>query len=263
MLVGMVAICVVFVAAGLWPSWLSVLSSRSGCFYMLRLTFILLRDSLGLAGALRRREEVPSSARGIWRWRVRWAARDPPSGAGGRRNRVFRFAPLAAVVTYFIVTYQLAARGVDRDLIKLVSLVLVALTCLAIVLCAVRLNSKINQEASKHNPRCDRVAARQVGRGPILVGVTGRWVCLALLMVGPTPFDAVDAAATASATTSNTHSSADRAQPAFRGSAPGHTAGGRPGESRQHLMSAPFHPCGPGPAAEGSEVSGRSWCFPV
>ena len=32
----------------------------------------------------------------------------------------------------------------------------------------------------------------------------------------------------------------DRDQPAFRGSAPGHTAGGRPGESRQHLMSAPF-----------------------
>ena len=64
---------------------------------------------------------------------------------------MFRFAPLATVVTYFVVTYQLAARGVDRDLIKLVSLVLVALSCLAIVLYAVRLNSKINQEASKHN----------------------------------------------------------------------------------------------------------------
>ncbi|HON76720.1 MAG TPA: hypothetical protein PLQ23_16410 [Dermatophilaceae bacterium] len=54
-------------------------------------------------------------------------------------------------MTYFIVTYQLAARGVDQDRIKLVSLVLVALTCLAIVLYAVRRNSKINQEASKHN----------------------------------------------------------------------------------------------------------------
>lgn len=152
MLVGMVSICVVFVAAGSWPSWLSVPLVAVCLLYMLRLTFILLRDSLGLAGALRRRDEVPSSAP-----RHLAVAGSPSSpatrhqGAGGRRNRVFRFAPLAAVVTYFIVTYQLAARGVDRDLIKLVSLVLVALTCLAIVLYAVRLNSKINQEASKHN----------------------------------------------------------------------------------------------------------------
>ena len=152
MLLGMVAVCVAFVAAGSWPTWLGVTFVAVWLLYMLRLSFILLRDSLDVASSLKRRDRMPSSAPRHLAVEVspsRPATRH--GAAGGGRNRVFRFAPLATVVTYFVVTYQLAARGVDRDLIKLVSLVLVALSCLAIVLYAVRLNSKINQEASKHN----------------------------------------------------------------------------------------------------------------
>lgn len=152
MLLGMVAVCVAFVAAGSWPTWLGVTFVAVWLLYMLRLSFILLRDSLDVASSLKRRDRMPSSAPRHLAVEVSPSRPATRHGAvGGWRNRVFRFAPLATVVTYFVVTYQLAARGVDRDLIKLVSLVLVALSCLAIVLYAVRLNSKINREASTHN----------------------------------------------------------------------------------------------------------------